>query len=43
MRGGAPPFDELFETMTKRARGMDPGKIKKEDLARSGGGPAEGE
>jgi ParB family chromosome partitioning protein len=43
MKGGAPPFDELFETMTKRARGMDPGKIKKEDLARSGGGPAEGE
>jgi ParB family chromosome partitioning protein len=43
MKGAAPPFDELFETMTKRARGMDPGKIKKEDLARSGGAPAEGE
>jgi ParB family chromosome partitioning protein len=43
MKGGAPPFDELFETMTRRAKGMDPGKIKKEDLARSGGAPAEGE
>lgn len=43
MKGGAPPFDELFETMTKRARGMDPGKVRKEDLARSGGTPAEGE
>jgi ParB family chromosome partitioning protein len=43
MKGGAPPFDELFETMTKRARGMDPGKVKREDVARSGGGPAEGE
>jgi ParB family chromosome partitioning protein len=41
MKGGAPPFDELFETMTKRARGMDPGKIKTEDLARSGGAPDE--
>jgi ParB family chromosome partitioning protein len=41
MKGGAPPFDELFETMTKRARGMDPGKIRGEDVARSGGAPAE--
>ncbi|HYG66169.1 MAG TPA: ParB/RepB/Spo0J family partition protein [Anaeromyxobacteraceae bacterium] len=39
MKGGAPPMDELFATMTKRARGMDPGKIRKEDLARSGGAP----
>jgi ParB family chromosome partitioning protein len=44
MKGGAPPFDELFEQMTKRARGMDPGRIKSEDVARSGGGaPAEAE
>lgn len=41
MKGGAPPMDELFATMTKRARGMDPGKIRKEDVARSGGAPAE--
>jgi ParB family chromosome partitioning protein len=38
-KGGAPPFDELFATMTKRARGMDPGKIRGEDVARSGGPP----
>jgi ParB family transcriptional regulator, chromosome partitioning protein len=41
MKGGAPPYDELFETMTKRARGMDPGKIRSEDVARSGGAPAD--
>jgi ParB family chromosome partitioning protein len=39
MKGSAPPFDELFEAMTKRARGMDPGKVKGEDVARSGGAP----
>jgi len=39
MKGAAPPFDELFETMTKRARGMDPSKVKGEDVARSGGAP----
>ena len=43
MKGGAPPFDELFAQMTKRARGMDPGKVKREDVARSGGAPAEAE
>jgi ParB family chromosome partitioning protein len=43
MKGGAPPFDELFETMTRRAGAMDPGKVKSEDLARSGGAPAEGD
>jgi len=42
MKGAAPPFDELFAQMTKRAAGMDPAKVKGEDLARSGG-PAEGE
>jgi ParB family chromosome partitioning protein len=41
MKGAAPPFDELMATMTKRARGMDPGKIKPQDLARSGGAPDE--
>jgi ParB family chromosome partitioning protein len=43
MKGGAPPFDELFAQMTKRARGMDPAKVKGEDVARSGGAPAEAE
>jgi ParB family transcriptional regulator, chromosome partitioning protein len=42
MKGGAPPMDELFATMTKRAAGMDPGKVKSEDVARSGG-PVEGD
>jgi ParB family chromosome partitioning protein len=39
MKGAAPPFDELFAQMTKRAQGMDPGKIRSEDVARSGGAP----
>ncbi len=39
MKGGAPPFDALFEQMTKRARGMDPARVKGEDVARSGGAP----
>jgi ParB family chromosome partitioning protein len=43
MKGAAPPFDALFEQMTKRARGMDPGKIRGEDVARSGGAAAEAE
>jgi len=43
MKGAAPPFDELFEQMTRRAAGMDPGKIRREDVARSGGAPAEAE
>ena len=43
MKGGAPPMDELFATMTKRARGMDPGRIRQQDLARSGGAAAEAE
>jgi ParB family chromosome partitioning protein len=34
-----PPFDELMETMTKRARGMQADKIKNEDVVRSGGAP----
>jgi ParB family chromosome partitioning protein len=40
MKGSVPPFDELFATMTKRARGMDAGKVKGEDVARSGGAGA---
>jgi ParB family chromosome partitioning protein len=41
IKGEPPPFDELMATMTKRARGMDAGKIKTEDLARTGGAPDE--
>jgi ParB family chromosome partitioning protein len=43
VKGAAPPLDALFEQMTKRARGMDPGKIRGEDVARSGGAAAEAE
>ena len=39
MKGAAPPFDELFEQMTRKAAGLDPGKIRGEDVARSGGAP----
>jgi len=43
MKGAAPGFDEVFAQMTKRARGLDPAKIRSEDVARSGGAPeAEG-
>jgi ParB family transcriptional regulator, chromosome partitioning protein len=41
IKGDPPSFDELLETMTKRARGMDPGRVKTEDLARSSGPPEE--
>ena len=43
MKGAAPPFDELFATMTRRAAGMDPSKVKSEDVARSGGAAADGD
>jgi ParB family transcriptional regulator, chromosome partitioning protein len=39
MKGKAPSLDELLAGMTKRARGMDLGKIKPADVARSGGAP----
>jgi ParB family chromosome partitioning protein len=39
VKGEPPAFDELFAQMTRRAAGMDPGKIKSEDVARSGGAP----
>jgi ParB family transcriptional regulator, chromosome partitioning protein len=39
MKGKAPPLDELLTGMTKRARGMDLGKIKPADVARTGGAP----
>ena len=41
IKGDPPSFDELMETMTKRARGMKVDKIKNEDLARTGGAPDE--
>jgi ParB family chromosome partitioning protein len=37
IRGDPPGFDELFAQMTRRASGLDPGKVKREDVARSGG------
>lgn len=43
MKGAAPPFDELFEQMTRRALGLDPAKVRGEDVARSGGVAAEAE
>ena len=36
-----PPMDELFPSMAKRARGMNPDRIKPEDVARTGGAPPE--
>jgi ParB family chromosome partitioning protein len=39
VKGDPPPFDELFAQMTRRAAGLDPAKVKSEDVARSGGAP----
>jgi ParB family transcriptional regulator, chromosome partitioning protein len=39
IKGELPPMDDLFATMTKRARGMNPDKIRPEDVARTGGAP----
>ena len=39
MKDKLPDVDSLLEGMTKRARGMDAGKIRPEDVARSGGPP----
>ncbi len=38
IKGDPPSLDELMATMTKRASGMDAGKIKSSDIAASGGG-----
>ena len=38
MKGDPPSFDELMDKMLKKATGMDPDKIRSEDVARSGGG-----
>jgi ParB family chromosome partitioning protein len=37
IKGDPPSFDELLDTMTKRARGFKVDKIKNEDLASAGG------
>jgi ParB family chromosome partitioning protein len=39
MKGKLPDVDDLLASMTKRARGMDVGRIKAEDVARTGGAP----
>jgi ParB family chromosome partitioning protein len=39
VRGEPPAFDALFAQMTRRAAGMDPSKVKSDDVARSGGAP----
>jgi len=39
LKGEPPPFDDLFAQMTRRAAGLDPAKVKGEDVARSGGAP----
>ncbi len=36
-KSGVGDFDATLATMTKRAQGLDPGKIKGEEIARSGG------
>ncbi|NUO49352.1 MAG: chromosome partitioning protein ParB [Polyangiaceae bacterium] len=41
IKGDPPPMDELFPSMTKRARGMKTEGVKVEDLARTGGAPEE--
>ena len=41
-RSPPPGFDELLATMTRRARALDAGKIRREDVARAGGPPEEG-
>jgi ParB family chromosome partitioning protein len=43
VKGAAPSFDELLATMTRRARALDAAKVRREDVARTGGAPAEPE
>src|SRR5258706_1928104 len=40
INGDPPPMDELFPSMAKRARAMNPDKIKPEDAPRTGCAPA---
>lgn len=39
IKGELPSLEDLFATMTKRARGMKLEKIRNEDIARTGGAP----
>jgi ParB family transcriptional regulator, chromosome partitioning protein len=39
VKGEPPPLDDVLAQMTRRAAGLDPGKVRSEDLARSGGAP----
>jgi len=40
-KDGTFDFDETIDKLTASARKIDPGKVKKEDIGRMGGGPAE--
>ncbi len=40
-KGDAPPWDEVIETMTEKAKGFDTGKVDAKALANTGGAPAE--
>jgi ParB family chromosome partitioning protein len=39
MKGNVPALDELLPSMTRRARALNPEKIRPEDVARTGGAP----
>ncbi len=39
-KGEPPSFDDLLSQMTRRAQGLDPAKVRSEDLARAGAPPA---
>jgi len=39
VKGEPPSFDDLLSQMTRRAQGLDPAKVRSEDLARTGGAP----
>jgi len=39
IKGDPPPMDELFPSMTRRARSLNADKIRPEDVARTGGAP----
>jgi ParB family chromosome partitioning protein len=43
IKGEPPPLDELLPSMAKRAKGINPDKIRPEDVARTGGAPPEAE
>lgn len=42
VKGDMPPYDAAMEKILASAKKFDAGKINKDDIARSGGGPAEG-